>query len=198
MTIQYNKSVTDDDLKKLPLLQFPGRVVLVDNMRKFHHVISELKRSEILGFDTETKPSFRKGRRNKVSLLQLADENNAWLFRLNITGLPQELAEVLADENITKVGVAIHDDIRALKHLTHFEPLGFIDLQSVVSVHGIKQLGLKKLSAIILGYSISKSQQVSNWEAPELTPAQQIYAATDAWVSRKIYLALNGSISHQK
>lgn len=198
MTIQYNESVTDDDLKKLPLLQFQGRVMLVDNMRKFHHVIGELRRSEILGFDTETKPSFRKGRRNKVSLLQLADDNNAWLFRLNMTGLPPDLADVLADKNIIKVGVAIHDDIKALKHLAHFEPGGFTDLQSVVSVHGIKQLGLKKLSAIILGYSISKSQQVSNWEAPELTPAQQLYAATDAWVCRKIYLALNGYASHQK
>lgn len=198
MTIQFNEGVTDDDLKKLPLLQFGGRVVLIDDMRKFHHVIGELRRSEILGFDTETKPSFKKGRRNKVSLLQLADDNTAWLFRLNMTGLPPELAEVLADKNIAKVGVAIHDDIRALKHLAPFEQGGFTDLQSVVSVHGIRQLGLKRLSAIILGYSISKSQQVSNWEATELTPAQQLYAATDAWVCRKIFLALNGSVSHQK
>jgi ribonuclease D len=115
-----------------------------------------------------------------------------------MTGLPPELAELLSDTNITKVGVAIHDDIRSLKQLADFEPGGFIDLQNVVSVHGIKQPGLRKLSAIVLGHSISKSQQVSNWEAPELSPAQQLYAATDAWVCRKIYLALNGSVSHQK
>lgn len=195
---QYNESLTDDDLKKFSLIHFDGNVVLVDDMRKFRHVIEDIRRSELLGFDTETKPSFRKGRRNRVSLLQLADDNNAWLFRLNMTGLPPELAELLSDKNITKVGVAIHDDIRSLKQLADFEPGGFIDLQNVVSVHGIKQPGLRKLSAIVLGHSISKSQQVSNWEATELSPAQQLYAATDAWVCRKIYLALNGSVSHQK
>jgi ribonuclease D len=197
MTRQFNESVTDDDLKKLPVIQFGGKVFLVDNMQMFHNVIGEISRSEILGFDTETRPSFRKGRRNKVSLLQLADDSNAWIFRLNMTGLPPELASILAKKSIIKVGVAIHDDIKALKHLASFEPGGFIDLQSVVKARGIKQLGLKKLSAIILGSSISKSQQVSNWEAPLLTPAQQLYAATDAWICRKIYVALNGSVSHQ-
>jgi ribonuclease D len=197
MTRQYIESVTDDDLKKLPVIQFEGRVTLVDDMRKFRNVIGEIRRKGILGFDTETRPSFRKGRRHKVSLLQLADDENAWLFRLNMIGLPPELASFLADKNIVKVGVAIRDDIRALSHLTPFEAGGFVDLQTVVPDHGIRQLGLKKLSAIILGYSVSKSQQVSNWEAPALTPAQQLYAATDAWVCRKIFLALNGSVSHQ-
>lgn len=197
MTRHYTESVTDDDLKKLPVIRFEGRVMLVDTMQKFYHVIGELKRSEILGFDTETRPSFKKGHRYKVSLLQLADELNAWLFRLNMIGLPPQLAALLADRNIVKVGVAIRDDIRVLRHLTPFEPEGFVDLQTIVANHGIKQLGLRKLSAIVLGSSVSKSQQVSNWEAPDLTPAQQLYAATDAWVCRRIYLALNGSAGHQ-
>ena len=198
MTRQYNETINDDELRKRPLLQFEGEVTLVDDIPKFRQALTEISRCRILGFDTETKPSFKKGRRYKVSLLQLADDRHAWLFRLNMIGLPEELALLLADENITKVGVAIHDDIKALKSLEPFEPGGFLDLQNVVQDHGIKQLGLKKLSALILGYRISKSQQVSNWEAPALTEPQQIYAATDAWVCRQIYLALNGKESRQQ
>ena len=149
----------------------------------------EIEQIKILGFDTETRPSFKKGQRHKVSLLQLADDRSAWLFRLNMIGLPPELAAMLADPDIIKIGVAIHDDIKALRNLRPFEPGGFVDLQTVVADHGIKQLGLKKLSAIVLGFSISKSQQVSNWEAPALTEPQQLYAATDAWVCRRIYCA---------
>ena len=198
MTKHYSESVTDDELRNLPLLQFSGKVTLVDTMQKFRQVIGDIGRPAILGFDTETRPSFKKGQRHKVSLLQLADENRAWLFRLNMIGLPPELTALLADERIVKTGVAVHDDIKALRSLTQFEPGGFVDLQTVVADHGIKQLGLKKLSAIILGYSISKSQQTSNWEAPALTEPQQLYAATDAWVCRRIYLALNGKEIHQR
>lgn len=192
----FNESVTDEDLGKLPLVQFTGRIVLVDDLRKFNSAIGELSKSTILGFDTETKPSFKKGRRHKVSLLQLSDDKTAWLFRLNRIGLPNELVSLLSDVRTTKVGVAIHDDLRALRGLHNFEPGGFVDLQSLVSEHGIKQLGLKRLSAIILGFSISKSQQVSNWESPVLTLPQQVYAATDAWVCRRIYLTLNGKEVH--
>lgn len=192
---QFNESVTDDELRKLPLLQFEGKVTLVDDMHKFRHAIHDMGRPRLLGFDTETRPSFKRGKRYKVSLLQLADDSRAWLFRLNMIGLPPELTTLLADENIIKTGVAIHDDLKALRLLAPFEPAGFVDLQTVVAAHGIKQLGLKKLSAIVLGYSISKSQQTSNWEAPALTEPQQTYAATDAWVCRRIYHALNGKDS---
>lgn len=196
MTRQFNESVSDEDLRKLPVSQFEGRVTLVDNMTKFHKVMPQLRRSGVLGFDTETRPSFRKGQRHRVSLLQFADDHNAWLFRLNMIGLPEELTAMLSDPDIIKVGVAIHDDIKALNSLRPFEPGGFVDLQNVVTGHGIKQLGLKKLSALILGFSISKSQQVSNWEAPALTEPQMAYAATDAWVCRRIYLTINGKESY--
>jgi ribonuclease D len=192
MTKQYSESLSDDEVKKLPLLHFGGKVTLVDNMETFYRVIDNIGRSGLVGFDTETRPSFRKGRRNTVSLLQLADAGNAWLFRLNMIGLPPELTALLADDSLHKVGVAIHDDIKALRAVSTFEPGGFVDLQNVVAGYGIKQLGLRKLSAIILGCRISKSQQVSNWEAPVLTESQLLYAATDAWVCRQIYLALNG------
>ncbi len=196
MIRQFDESVTDEDLKKLPVVQFEGSVKLVDSIQKFRDALSEISRCKILGFDTETRPSFKKGTRHKVSLLQLADDRNAWLFRLNMIGLPPELAALLASPDIVKIGVAVHDDIKALRHLEPFEPDGFVDLQTVVAAHGIKQLGLKRLSAIILGFSISKSQQTSNWEAPGLTLPQQVYAATDAWVCRRIYMQLNGKRNH--
>lgn len=192
MMRQYSEDLTDEDIHKLPVSQFAGRILLVDTIEKYYSALPDLRDCKLLGFDTETKPSFKKGRKHNVSLLQLADDHQAWLIRLNSIGLPQELTEILSDASVTKVGVAIHDDIKALRNLRQFEPNGFVDLQSVVGDHGIKQLGLKKMSAIVLGFSISKSQQVSNWEAPALTWPQQIYAATDAWVCRRIYLRLNG------
>jgi len=196
MTRQFDESINDDELRKLPLLQFEGRITLIDTYDKYRRAMEDIGKPDLLGFDTETRPSFKKGRRYQVALLQLADARRAWLFRLNMIGLPTELAALLADKSVTKTGVAIRDDLKALKALTHFEPHGFIDLQNLVADHGIKELGLKKLTAITLGHTISKSQQVSNWEAPALTDPQQLYAATDAWVCRQIYLALNGRESH--
>jgi len=196
MTKQFDESINEDELRKLPLLQFEGRITLIDTYDKYRRAMEDIGKPDLLGFDTETRPSFKKGRRYQVALLQLADARRAWLFRLNMIGLPTELAALLADKSVTKTGVAIRDDLKALKALTHFEPHGFIDLQNLVADHGIKELGLKKLTAITLGHTISKSQQVSNWEAPALTDPQQLYAATDAWVCRQIYLALNGRESH--
>ena len=196
MTKQFDESINDDELRKLPLLQFEGRITLIDTYDKYRRAMEDIGKPDLLGFDTETRPSFKKGRRYQVALLQLADARRAWLFRLNMIGLPTELAALLADKSVIKTGVAIRDDLKALKALTHFEPHGFIDLQNLVADHGIKELGLKKLTAITLGHTISKSQQVSNWEAPALTDPQQLYAATDAWVCRQIYLALNGRESH--
>jgi len=196
MTRQFDESINDDELRKLPLLQFEGRITLIDTYEKFRRAMEDIGKPDLLGFDTETRPSFKKGRRYQVALLQLADARRAWLFRLNMIGLPKELATLLADKTVIKTGVAIRDDLKALKALTQFEPHGFIDLQNLVADHGIKELGLKKLTAITLGHTISKSQQVSNWEAPALTEPQQLYAATDAWVCRQIYLALNGRESH--
>lgn len=189
---QFCEGLTDEDIHKLPVSQFSGRVNVIDSFDKFYPALTDLRKCTLLGFDTETKPSFRKGKKHKVSLLQLSDDHHAWLFRLNMIGLPDELAAILSDSSIIKVGVAIHDDLKALRHLKHFEPGGFVDLQTVVANHGIRQTGLKKISAIVLGFSISKSQQVSNWESPALTWPQQMYAATDAWVCRRIYLRING------
>ena len=165
--------------------------MVIEEFTSFRVVIPLLSREKVLGFDTETKPSFRKGVKNKVSLIQLSTDNLACLFRINKLGFPDELADILANPEIIKTGVALHDDIRFLKKLKQFIPDGFIDLQDYVKGFGIESSGLKKLTAIVLGFRISKRQQVTDWEADELTDAQKIYAATDAWVCREIYMKLN-------
>jgi ribonuclease D len=187
---KYREEISAEELSQYDLSWFKGEIVIVDNLSKFNRVLPKIRNSRILGFDTETRPSFRKGRKNRVSLIQLATDDLACLFRINRIGIPRELADILADPGVIKAGVAIHDDIRFLKHIRKFEPDGFVDLQKFVKDFGIKSSGLKKLSAIVLGFRISKRQQVTDWEAEVLTEAQQIYAATDAWVCHEIYRKL--------
>jgi ribonuclease D len=141
----------------------------------------------VIGFDTETKPSFKKGVTNKVALLQLSTRNTAYLFRINQIGLPREIVAILADKDILKPGVAIRDDIKGLQELVNFKPSGFVELQDEAKDMGIQNFSLKKLTAIACGFRISKGQQLSNWEAAELTEAQQLYAATDAWAALVIF-----------
>jgi ribonuclease D len=186
----YMENITPEEIVKLELAWFRGKIVIVDNMEVFREVISVLSKEPVLGFDTETRPSFKKGIKNKVSIIQLASSDLACLFRIKKIGMPQDLIRILANPAIIKAGVAVHDDIRFLKNINGFNPAGFIDLQNFVREYGITSSGLKKLAAIVLGVRISKSQQVSDWAAEELTEAQKVYAATDAWVCREIYNTL--------
>jgi ribonuclease D len=145
----------------------------------------------MIGFDTETKPSFKRGQVNSVALLQLSTGKKAFLFRINKIGLPDALKKILSDPEVMKVGVAIHDDIKGLQRISPFKPAGFIELQHEVKDYGISDFSLKKIAGIVLGIRISKSQRLSNWEADELTEAQQCYAATDAWISFQILHSLS-------
>ena len=191
----YPATITPEEIEKYELSWFRGEIVLVDDLAGFYEVLPRLLEPGILGFDTETKPSFRKGRKNNVSLIQLATEDLACLIRINKIGIPPELAAILSDPGVIKAGVAVHDDIKYLRKVKGFSPSGFIDLQKFVKDYGIENSGLKKLTAIILGFRISKRQQVTDWEAEKLSEAQLIYAATDAWVCQKIYKKLiNGNI----
>lgn len=187
---KFQETITVEEIQEYDLSWFRGKIVVVDDLASFKRVMPELKHEKILGFDTETRPSFRKGHRNKVSLIQLSAGKIACLFRINRIGLPDELAALLGNPGIIKAGVAIHDDIKVLKKIKRFNPEGFVDLQKYVKDFGIQSSGLKKLTAIVLGFRISKRQQVTDWEAEELTEAQQVYAATDAWVCREIYKKL--------
>jgi ribonuclease D len=191
---RYQENITAEEIASRELSWFKGEIVVVDNLQTYHEVFPRLLGSNLLGFDTETKPTFKKGRKNSVSLIQLSTGNLACLFRINKIGIPDSLVDLLSNPLVLKLGVAVHDDIRYLKGLKKFTPGGFIDLQGFVKNFGIQSSGLKKLVAIILGFRISKRQQITDWEAEVLTVAQQIYAATDAWVCYEIYRKLvNGN-----
>jgi len=181
------KSISKEELQELSIKAFEGKIIVINTEEEAKKIIPYLQKQKRLGFDTETRPTFKKGAMNKVALLQLSTESTAILFRLNKIGLPTKLANILSNKNIIKAGVAINDDIKELKILNKFTPGGFVEIQQKVKEFGIENFGLKKLSGLLLGFNISKSQQVSNWEAEPLTPAQIKYAATDAWVSLKIY-----------
>ncbi len=183
----YKEEITKEEVDELPLQSFEGDLIIVDNREKLNYAVSCLRNSGVIGFDTETRPSFKKGHVNKVALLQLSTDEKAFLFRLNSFELPVEVTSLFSDPGIIKAGVAIRDDIKLLQHKRKFKPEGFVELQDVAKQKGINCFSLKKLSAIVLGVKISKAQQLSNWEADELNEAQIRYAATDAWISYKIY-----------
>jgi len=184
---QYFRAVEDEYIKSLPVKSFPGTICLVDHPSVFEKARHILSRETILGFDTETKPSFKKGRMHSVALLQIATDDHAFLFKLNKISLPSFIVNMLEDKNIIKVGVALRDDLAAINRIKQFSPEGFVDLQRFVKQFGIEDNGLKKLVANVLGFRISKKFQTSNWEQDPLDTEQLNYAATDAWVCRKIY-----------
>jgi len=175
-----------------PAISFDGKIFVIDTINAVDAAVAYLSQQSLLGFDTETKPSFNPedSRIHKVALLQLADDKRAYLFRLNKIGFPKQLAALLANKQIMKVGAAIHDDIRLLRKLAYFSPENFLDLQNIIERYGIPHKSLKKMAEAVLHIHISKGQRLTNWEADRLTEPQQRYAATDAWVCREIYLKL--------
>ena len=180
------------EINDLPLGQFEGDIVLVDKKDQIKEVIDEISRHELVRFDTETRPSFTKGTQHQVALLQLATEDVAFLIRLNQIGMPGILKELLETKHIVKVGAAVHDDLKALKKLQErFLPENFFDLNEELKKVGFQNVGVRNLAAMVLNVRISKSEQVSNWEAQTLTEKQLLYAATDAWVCREIYKKLH-------
>lgn len=183
----YKESITKEELHELPLIYFNGETVLYNSKKGVAEAVKYLSKFPFVGFDTETKPSFKKGQINHVALLQLSTNDKAFLFRLNKFDLPKSILELLANPKVLKVGAAIRDDIKTLQANRFFEPGGFVELQDQAKEIGINNFSLKKLSGIVLGGKISKAQQLSNWEANELTDAQMRYAATDAWISYKIF-----------
>lgn len=191
----FAESVTPQDIEKLEYASFPGKIYVIDSVgAEFNRAIAYLRSQKVIGFDTETRPTFTPSQpRYNVSLLQLSGPDRAYLFRLNKMGMHRRLCNLLACGKIIKVGAAIHDDIRGLQRLHDFQPAAFEDLQKIGWEWGIRDKAVKKMAAIILGFRISKTQQLSNWEAETLSESQQKYAATDAWVCREMYLKLMAS-----
>ena len=188
----YISSIAADDIDRLDQAAFPGAIHVIENVGSdFNNAIKYLRAQKIIGFDTETRPCFSPDQpRYGVALLQLCGPEKAFLFRIKLLGMHRRLCNILADEKIIKVGAAVNDDIKGLQRYAGFTPKSFVDLQKIVGDYGIRDKSVKKMSAIILGFRISKTQQLSNWEADELSESQIRYAATDAWVCREMFLKL--------
>ena len=188
--MQYPAKIDKDVVLELPVAQTDCEIEVIDSANEVATAVDCLMQEEVVGFDTETKPSFTHGKSNKIALMQISTAKKCFLFRLQMIGKSEALKNFLENEKIKKIGLALHGDLRNLRVWDKFTPKNFIDLQKIVIQYGIEELGLQRIYAIIFGKKISKSQQLSNWEAKILNQAQQIYAATDAWACREIYLKL--------
>lgn len=183
----FPKEITKEEINELPLVQYDGPVEIIVEDDHLEDVVEELHEEPILGFDTETKPSFRKGEKYPVALLQLAVPHKVYLIRISYTTFTTDLVSLFERPDLKKVGISIKDDIRDLQLLNAFNPAGIVELNHVASELEINHAGVRRLSAIFLGMRVSKSQQTSNWASPEYSEKQIRYAATDAWVCLEIY-----------
>lgn len=181
------KKISDEEVKLLPKVCFDGEIEIIEDFSEQNRVADYLLKHRVIGFDTESRASFKKGVNNSIALLQLSAAGKAFLIRVNKVKLSQGIIKLLQSPSHIKVGVALRDDIKELRSISNFEPKGFFDLQRVMGDFQIGELGLKKISAIVLGVQISKAQRLSNWEATTLTESQIQYAATDAWIGEEIF-----------
>ena len=190
----FQQTISNEETANLPAAQFTGPIVVVDNEKKIEAACRDLAASPVLGFDTETRPSFKAGVTYRVALLQLSTPRRCYLFRLNCMRFEKQIVKILENEKILKIGADVAGDIRSLHALRRFRPGGFVDLQQLAPEWGIEEKSLRKLSAIVLGKRISKAQRLSNWEATQLTEKQMRYAATDAWICPEIYRILQHTL----
>lgn len=174
-------------IPSLPTAQFDGRIIVILTKGETEKAVNYLLSQPILGFDTETRPTFRKGEHHKVALLQVSTPDTCFLFRLNHTGLTPALIRLLEDNTVPKMALSWHDDVNGLQRLKQFNPGHFIDIQQLVKELGVEDMSLQKLYANLFGQKISKRQQLSNWEADILSTPQKLYAATDAWACINLY-----------
>lgn len=186
----FQATIDNDSVAAMSAVRFDGKIVIVDHADQIEAACNDLMRCDIIGFDTETRPSFKAGVTHKVSLLQLSTDKRCYLFRLNRIRLDNRILKILCSKRVMKVGADVAGDIRSLHALRDFKEEGFIDLQHEAPRYGIEDKSLRKLSAIVLGQRVSKAQRLSNWEAGKLTEQQCEYAATDAWVCIRILEAL--------
>ena len=182
--------IEKDAINRLPLYTYNGTVELIRNVADAERAVEVLKSERVLGFDTETRPAFKKGVGYPPALVQLAGKDVVYIFQIGLMGTLMPLVELFKDASVLKTGVAIHDDLVKLKGLETFFEAGFLEITKITEEVGIANKGLRGLTAYLLGVRVSKGMQVSNWGQDTLSEAQIRYAATDAWVSRKIYIKL--------
>lgn len=173
-------SISKDELSELPMVQYSAGATIIDSAIHLEEAVDFLSKAPILGFDTETRPSFRRGQSFKVALMQIASPDRCFLFRLNKIGLHPLLKQLLENPGQLKVGLSLRDDFNSLHKISEVNPQGFVDLQQYVKKFGIIDNSLSRIYAILFGRRISKNQRLTNWEADRLTQAQINYAAFDA------------------
>lgn len=187
-------NITNDEINALPLHAFDGTVNVIQDKNELPHIFEEISKHKLVGFDTETKPVFVKGQRHNVALMQVALPDRVFLIRIKFTGVTDEIVSFLENDKILKVGVGVRDDLKALQVLKKFTAAGFVELADMARNAGLEVESVKKLTALLLNFRISKSAQTSNWEADRLDNKQVSYAATDAWVCLNIYRKLTGDL----
>lgn len=188
---QYLRAFTKNEINEMPLRRYEGPISVIRTDKQRTQALKQMEGETLLGFDTETRPVFKKGKKpGPPSLVQLATADHAFIFQIKILPMCNGLCDLLADDSIVKTGVAVRDDIIGLQRLADFSPANFVDLSEVTAKAKMQTHGLRNMAANLLGFRISKSAQCSNWAKDKLTRQQITYAATDAWVSRELYVAL--------
>lgn len=195
--VEIYSKIDKTELANMPKVEFTGTIEIIDTVEKADAAIAELSQYSVVGFDTETKPSFKRGITNKVSLLQLATDKVAYLFRLHLIGITDSIVDFIQNEKIIKIGISVRDDFQALRKKREVEPKGFVEIQEIAARMGIDDRSLQKIYALLFGERISKSQRLSNWELEILTESQKQYAAIDAWATLKIYRYLKQIIDEK-
>jgi ribonuclease D len=190
LPVDVARSISREDLAKLPIHRYQGVVHLVTTVHDLAEALADIRQERVTGFDTETRPSFRKGEVHPPSLAQVATARAVYLFPLRHSEAFPALTELLSVPRIVKSGVALADDLRALRTLFPFTEKNIVDLGNLARRAGLAQTGVRNLAALFLGFRIAKGARTSNWAVPRLTEAQITYAATDAWVCRELYLRL--------
>ena len=194
----HRHAISKAEISALPLRSYAGHIHVIDSDAKMSSAVQVLGGEEVLGFDTETRPAFKVGESYPPALVQLAGNDSVYIFQLRHINSYEGLAGILADKNVLKAGIAVRDDINKLGTVFSFEPAGFIELAGLRARLGIKNAGLRGLAALLFGFKISKSARTSRWDAPKLTHEQIVYAATDAWICREIYFALQAILRAKK
>lgn len=191
----YDKNIDKARIAEMPQAVFPGRIIVILTPGEAERAVDYLLTADVIGLDTETRPSFKKGQQHKVALLQVSTREVCFLFRLNLIGLCPAIKRLLEDKKVKKVGLSFHDDIRVLHGRGAFEASDVVELQQLVKKVGIEDMSLQKIYANVFGQKISKRQQLSNWEVPVLTEAQKMYASLDAWACVRLYDELTSQLN---
>lgn len=189
--MSFTKSITKAELMELPLSGYKGKVVIANTKESIQQAMDEINQFDVVGFDTEAKPTFKKGQIRRISLIQIGTPEKVYLLRILHSGLLPCIVDFMENPNVTKVGIGLEDDFNLLNNLQPFDQQGFLDLNKKFADIGAENVGARNLAGMIMGIRISKSAQTSNWEVEQLTEKQIRYAATDAWICLEIYNKLD-------